>query len=97
MPNTASAKKALRQSERRRARNTQEKRRLKQLLKDYKRLIAESNTTEAEEKLRLVYKNLDKAAKTGLIKKGRAARLKSRFALKLKTSSLSGSPESQVK
>lgn len=99
MPNTASAKKALRQNKRKRALNVQRKKHLKQVLKDYKRLIAAGDTQEAKARLSLVYKALDKAAKVGLIKKNKAARLKSRHAMKLhnlSASPLSDSPLSQA-
>lgn len=80
MPNTKSAKKALRQNIRRRARNLQKKRILKTEIKKYKQLIASKKLEEAKNQLRIVYKKLDKAAKTNLIKKNKASRLKSRLA-----------------
>jgi len=117
MPITKSAKKALRQSKKRRARNIQKKEIIKKLLKEMKRLVSstsekkvkedkssfpaslsqaiakgeeksllsspsrnESSAIEGAKKLLpQVYKLLDKAAKTGLIKKNTAARKKSRI------------------
>lgn len=79
MPNTKSAEKALRQSKRRRTENLAKMRALKSILKDYKNLAAEKKIQEAAKELSLVYKKLDKAAKTNLIKKNTAARLKSRL------------------
>lgn len=79
MPITKSAKKALRQAERRRIRNLQKKRKIKNLLKEVKGLIFQKKIEEAKKLLPQVYKLLDKAAKTGLIKKNTAARKKSRI------------------
>ncbi len=83
MPNTKSAKKALRQSERKRVHNLRKRRELLSAIKDYKRAVEENNEKSALEKLPGVYKKLDKAAKTHLIKKNRAGRLKSRLTKKL--------------
>jgi len=80
MPITKSAKKALRQSLRRRVRNLQKKQKIKNLLKEVKNLISEKKSEEAKKLLPQVYKLLDKAAKTGLIKENTAARKKSRIA-----------------
>jgi len=44
-------------------------------------LISQKKTEEAKKLLPQVYKTLDKAAKTGLIKKNTASRKKSRIAL----------------
>ncbi len=79
MPITKSAKKALRQSLRRRVRNLQKKQKIKNLLKEVKNLISEKKSEEAKKLLPQVYKLLDKAAKTGLIKKNTASRKKSRI------------------
>ncbi len=84
MPNTSSAKKALRQSEARRIKNLTVKRYTKKVTKHYNRLTSEGNTSEASDHLPTVYKALDKAAKKGVIKKNKASRLKSRMAVKLK-------------
>jgi len=93
MPITKSAKKALRQSLKRRARNFQHKNKIKKLLKEIKNLVTQkkgdelrssspslrSEIEEAKKLLPQVYKLLDKAAKTGLIKKNTVARKKSRI------------------
>lgn len=81
---TKSAKKAIRQSQRRRVRNLREGNKLKNLLKEVKSLITQKKTKEAKKLLPQVYKLLDKAAKSGLIKKGEADRRKSRFARAVK-------------
>ncbi len=76
---TKSAKKSLRQNKRRRIRNLQKREKLKGLLKEVKVLISQKKIEEAKKLLPKVYKILDKAAKTGLIKKNTAARKKSRI------------------
>ncbi len=79
MPITQSAKKALRQNARRHKRNAKKKTELKAVIKKYKKLVAAKSIDEAKKYLAVVYKKLDKAAKTNLIKKNTAARLKSRL------------------
>jgi len=79
MPITDSAKKALRQSVKRNKRNSTQKERLKKLLKEVSLLVSQGKSADAKAKLPLVYKMLDKAAKTGLIKKNTASRKKSRI------------------
>jgi len=85
MPITKSAKKALRQNIRRRERNLERKTELKSVIKQYKKLIVAGEKEKAKEFLSQVYKKLDKAAKVNLIKKNKAARLKSRLSKKLTT------------
>jgi len=79
MPITKSVKKALRQSIKRRARNIIYKKKMKNLIKEMKNLVSQNKIKEAKNLLPQVYKLLDKAAKTGLIKKNTAARKKSRI------------------
>jgi small subunit ribosomal protein S20 len=77
MPNTRSAKKNLRKSEKRRLSNQS----VKSALKTYVRSAKQSAGGEnAEEKLRNAVKMLDKAAERGIIHKNQAARRKSRLA-----------------
>jgi len=83
MPITKSAKKALRQSERRRKINAKRKVDLKKVLKEYKKLLESKDKEKAREQLKIVYKKLDKAAKVKIIAKNKAARLKSRLTKKL--------------
>lgn len=78
MPIIKSAKKALRQNKRRAKRNIQKKKKLKGLIKEVKNLISQNKVKEAKKLLPEIYKNLDKAAKTGVIKKNTASRKKSR-------------------
>lgn len=88
MPITKSAKKDRRQSARRKVQNTIRKDAYKSAIKAYKRIVAASGANppdgEARAKLALAYKALDKAAKTGAIKKNKAARLKSRLSKQLR-------------
>jgi len=78
-PITKSAKKALRQSLKRKVRNIQKKVKIKDLIKQVGSLVSQKKIEEAKKILPQVYKILDKAAKTGLMKKGAAARKKSRI------------------
>lgn len=80
MPITSSAKKALRQNKTRHARNAKKKEAYKKLVVNYKKLIAKKSVEEAVKLLPLVYQALDKAAKTKVIEKNKASRLKSRLA-----------------
>lgn len=80
MPNTTSAKKALRQNKRKNAQNILKKTAYKTAIKQYKKLLDEKKIKEANAQLVAVYKALDKAAKTKVIEKNKASRLKSRLA-----------------
>ena len=79
MPIIQSAKKALRQNIKRRERNLVQKDAYKKTVKTFRKLIAEKKNDEAEKYLAAVYKALDKAVKTGVIKKNKSSRLKSRL------------------
>ena len=79
MPITKSAKKALRQSQKRRRRNLVYKKGVKEITKKIKNLISQKKTKEAKSLLPQLYKILDKAAKVGVIKKETASRKKSRL------------------
>jgi small subunit ribosomal protein S20 len=82
MPITSSAKRALRESSKKRKANLQKKIVLKKIKKDFLKLIESGKTEEAKKMLPKAYKLLDKAANVNLIKKNRAAREKSRLAKK---------------
>ena len=77
MPITKSAQKALRQSKKRRARNLKRSGDYKAAAKDLKKLTDGGQAKEVQAQLAKTYKAIDKAAKTGVIKKNKAARLKS--------------------
>jgi len=86
MPNTKSAAKAYRQSVVRRSRNLVRARAFKTSLKEFRKAAAADPKT-ATAMLAVLQKKLDKAAKTGVIKKNKADRLKSRAAKLLAKSS----------
>jgi small subunit ribosomal protein S20 len=77
---TDSAKKALRQSKRKRERNRTRKDGTKKLLKELVNLVSQKKVKEAKELLPKVYQAIDKTAKAGLMKKNAAARKKSSLA-----------------
>lgn len=79
MPNIKSAEKALRQSGRRRKENTRKKEAYKAALKDIQTLAASGKKVEAVQLLPALYQALDKAAKTHVIARNKAARMKSRL------------------
>jgi len=79
MPITRSAKKALRQNIKRRKRNLIYKKKMKGLIKEVRKLALEKKVEEAKKLLPQIYKALDKAAKTRVIKKNTASRKKSRI------------------
>jgi small subunit ribosomal protein S20 len=75
--NTRSAKKRLRQSEERRARNRAARTRLKSAVKAVR---ATTDSDEATERFRKAVQLLDRAAVNGIVHPNRAARVKSRLA-----------------
>lgn len=83
MPNIQSAKKALRQSRARYERNQSQKKILKGAIHTFKKLVTDNKKEDAQKILSIVFKKLDKAAKTNLIKKNKASRLKSRLSKKI--------------
>lgn len=76
---TKSAKKALRQNKKRRARNLTYLNKMKKLVKEIRGFVLQKKIAEAKEILPKVYQILDKAAKAGVIKKNNASRKKSRL------------------
>lgn len=83
MPNTKSAEKRTRSSARKQANNQSAKSRLHSLEKAYVGLVAAGKKDEAATALRQVTSAFDKAAKTGVIHRGRADRKKSRLNARL--------------
>ncbi len=77
MPIIKSAKKALRQSKKRKAGNLKKANAYRNAVKTFRKLAVTGKKDEAKKYLPKVYKALDKAAKTGVIKKNKASRLKS--------------------
>jgi len=86
MPITKSAKKALRQSIKRRVKNIKNKDAVKKTAKEIKKLLLENKKEEALKLLPAAYKALDKAAKRGVLKKNTANRRKAHLAKILKPS-----------
>lgn len=84
MPITDSAKKALKSSANKRVYNLRRKSNIEKAVKNLKKLIGDKNKKEAQQALSLVYKALDKATKTGLLKANTTSRKKSRFSLLVK-------------
>ncbi|OIO50572.1 MAG: 30S ribosomal protein S20 [Candidatus Portnoybacteria bacterium CG_4_8_14_3_um_filter_44_15] len=80
MPITKSAKKALRQSRRKRVFNLRRFKKMKEKIKEVKKLIKENKKDEAAKLLPETYQAIDRAAKRGVIKKNTASRKKSRLA-----------------
>lgn len=84
MPITKSAKKALRSSAKKHVFNLRTKKKLTDAVKDAKNVASKKEKKAAMAALSLAYKAIDKAAKSGLIKKGAADRKKSRLSAFLK-------------
>lgn len=84
---TKSAKKAHRASLKKHVFNVRRKRALTDTTKVVRKAIA-TDVKEAEKSLSAAYKAIDKAAKTGVIKKNAASRKKSRLALAIKRASV---------
>lgn len=85
MPNTMSAKKALRQSQRKRAHNLFWKSRIRSVVRDLKELLQDKNSDPAilKEKEVLLQKYSDKAVKEKVVSGNKANRLKSKYAQKI--------------
>lgn len=82
MPNKKSAKKELRKSVKREAANLKVKNVMKTAIKKSLKKV-QAVDKSVKEDFTTVMKNIDKAAKKGVIKKGNAARKKSRLAKKI--------------
>jgi len=80
MPNTKSAKKRLRQSLKRRARNRYYVRRMKTESKKVLEAVAQKDLERAKEQLKIAMKWIERAAARGAIHKNEAARRQSRVA-----------------
>ncbi len=85
MANIQSAKKRARQNIKRRDHNREVKDGIKKQLKTFYRTIEEGNYDKAREEYNTAASKLDKAAKTNIIHKNKAARKKSQLAKALKT------------
>jgi len=76
---TKSAKKAIRQSARRKEQNLIYKNKIKAVVKEARALVLAKKMTEAKKLLPAIYEAFDKATKVGVIKKNNASRHKSRL------------------
>jgi small subunit ribosomal protein S20 len=85
MPNTKSAEKRMRSSERKHTQNKSVKSRLKTLEKNYLETVKAGKRDEASTALRAVISGYDKAAKSGVIHSATASRKKSRLTTRLAT------------
>ncbi|MBL9089918.1 MAG: 30S ribosomal protein S20 [Planctomycetaceae bacterium] len=85
MPHTPSAKKRLKQSQRRKARNRSVKAELRTEVKKVRSSAAAGNADEAKSNMVSAQTKLDRAATRGIIHKNKAARVKSRLSKTLKT------------
>jgi small subunit ribosomal protein S20 len=79
MPNTESAKRAMRKAERRRVRNKSQRSALKSVVKKVRTSAATNDMERTKEDLAIAIKRLDQAAAKHLIHKNKAARTKSRL------------------
>jgi len=83
MPNTESAKRALRKAERRRVKNRSERSTLRTTIKKVRVAATTTDQDTAKSALQTAIKKLDQAADKHLIHKNKAARLKSRLTKKI--------------
>ncbi len=83
MPNLPAAKKSMRKDRKRYEKNRAIESGLKTLIKKLNDLIGQKKQQEAAAILKEVMSALDKAAKTGIIKKNTASRKKSRLSKKV--------------
>ena len=84
MPNSKSAKKRLRQSVTRQARNLSAKRVVRSQLRKVHEAVDSGDAELAETEFRLAVKKLDRAGADNIIHRNAAARLKSRLSAKIK-------------
>lgn len=84
MPNIKSSKKAVKVIAKKTNAAHEYKARVKNSIRNLEKAITAKEKDNAEKIFKDVVKNLDKAASKGLIKKGTAARQKSRLASKVK-------------
>ena len=84
MPNTKSAHRRMRNSQRKRLQNTAVKSRLRRTVKQFRATVAAGKKEDAVKLLSGVHSAFDKAVKVGAISRPTADRKKSRLALSLK-------------
>lgn len=79
MPITKSAKKALRGSMKKKMVNDRRKKTMKDTIKSVEKLVKDKKPSEAKKLLPNAYSAIDKAAKSGVLKKNTASRKKARL------------------
>jgi small subunit ribosomal protein S20 len=84
MANTYSALKRVREIQRRTEYNRQSKTRLRHQIRSMRRAILDKDSKRATELLPKTFSLIDRAAKTGIVKKNTAARFKSKLHLRVK-------------
>jgi len=84
MPNTASAKKRLRQNEKRRQHNRGLRSRMRTQLRRVREAVESGDSEKAQSEFRIATKRLDQAVAKSLIHKNAAARSKSRLSKMVK-------------
>ena len=85
MPNTASAKKRLRQNEKLRRHNRTLRSRMRTQLRKVRDAVEEGDSEKAQAEFRVATKRLDQAASKNLIHRNAAARSKSRLSKLVKS------------
>lgn len=83
MANIKSAKKKAKQAEKHNIANSQQKAKVRTYIKKTRALTEEGKLDDAKKVLKEAYSVLDKAAKTNLIHKNKASRLKSKLTLEI--------------
>ena len=83
MAHSLSAKKRVRQSEKKRMQNRSRKSQVKSQIKHFETTLEEGNVTVAQDQFKQLTKKLDKIASTSTMHKKTAARKKSRLAKRL--------------
>ncbi len=83
MAHSLSAKKRVRQTEKRRARNRARKEQVKMVVKGFTAAIASGDMEKAQSELNVAASRIDKVAAKGALHKNTAARKRSRLAKKL--------------
>lgn len=89
MPTTKSAKKRLRQNEKRRLRNRSVKSALKTQIRKVRDAVSAKNLDQAAAEFRAVTKKLDQAAAKNVIHRNKASRTKSRLQRLMKSAKAS--------
>jgi small subunit ribosomal protein S20 len=93
MPNTPSAKKRLRQSLERRARNRAARSTVRSQIRKVREAIAAGDAATADAQFRVMVKRIDQAAARGVVHPNLAARVKSRLNKALKQVATKGASQ----